>query len=63
MSSKFPLVVILAELSVQLRRRDLELDLQWAPRDQNEPADSLTNLDFSGFDPRKMVDIEAEKVQ
>ena len=46
MTSKFPLVVILAELAAQLRRRSLRLDLQRAPRGQNEEADDLTNREF-----------------
>ena len=53
MSSKFPLVVVLAELAAQLKKRCLRLDLQWVPRDENEEADGLTNLDFSGFDPQQ----------
>ena len=49
MTSKFPLVVILAELAAQLRKRSLKLDLQWVPRDQNEEADDLTNGEFGRF--------------
>ena len=36
MTSKFPIVVVLAKLAAQLKRRSLKLDLQWVPRDQNE---------------------------
>ena len=49
MTSKFPLVVILAELAEQLRQRDLSMSLDWVPRDQNEEADDLTNLEFGRF--------------
>ncbi len=45
MSSKFPLVVILAEVATQLRSRRMVLNLGWTPRDQNEEADVLTNGD------------------
>ena len=59
MSSKFPLVVVvLAELAAQLKKRCLRLDLQWVPRDQNEEADGLTNLDFSSFDPGRRMDLK-----
>ena len=46
MSTKFPLVLILGELATQLRRNTLALELNWAPRGQNEEADALTNADF-----------------
>ena len=56
MSSKFPAVVILAELAEQLRIKGIELNLEWAPRDQNEEADALTNLHFTDFDPALRID-------
>ena len=46
MTSKFPLVVILSELAIQMRDRGMILDLEWTPRDQNEEADALTSGDF-----------------
>ena len=58
MTSKFPLLVVLGELAVQLRERDLHLDLEWVPRLQNEEADALTNGDFGGFDPRRRVEVD-----
>ena len=63
MTSKFPLVVILAELSVQLRARSMALRLGWAPRDQNEEADALTNLEFSSFAPGRRVDIDLGRME
>ena len=63
MSSKFPAVVILAELAEQLRSRDMERDLAWAPRDQNEEADALTNLHFSEFDPALRVVVDPADIQ
>jgi hypothetical protein len=50
MTSKFPLVVILAELAMQLQARDMDLDLTWTPRDQNEEADAITNNEVGAFD-------------
>ena len=63
MSSKFPLVVILAELSAQMQARAMALNLEWAPRDQNEEADALTNGDFSLFDTRKRVVVDLEEIR
>jgi hypothetical protein len=62
MSSKFPLVVVLAELSAQLRSRGMSLGLEWAPRDQNEEADALTNKDFAAFDPARRVEVDVSSI-
>ena len=63
MSSKFPLVVILAELAAQLRSRGMSLNLEWAPRDQNDEADALTNEDFTAFDPARRIEVDVETVE
>ena len=63
MSSKFPLVVILAEVAAQLRQRSMALSLGWAPRDQNEEADALTNGDFSQFSPSNRVNVVVGEVK
>ena len=62
MSTKFPLVVILMELAAQLRWRRMELGLHWAPREQNEEADALTNDLFESFDPRRRARVELASV-
>ena len=38
------------ELSEQLRRRGLQLRLNWIPREGNQPADDLTNEVYDRFD-------------
>ena len=63
MTSKFPLVVILAELSVQLRERSMALSLGWVPRDQNEEADALTNGDFASFSSGLRVEVDVANVR
>jgi hypothetical protein len=63
MSSKFPLVVIMAELAAQMQARAMTLNLEWAPRDQNEEADALTNGDFSLFDTKKRVVVDLEEIR
>ena len=49
MSTAFPLSVVLMELAVQLGELGTTLQLGWTPREQNEEADALTNLDFTLF--------------
>jgi hypothetical protein len=55
MSCKYPLSIVVVELSVQLQKRGLELELGWIPRGQNEEADALTNKEFGGFDMEKRI--------
>ena len=63
MTSKFPLIVILAELAAQLRFRGMELNLGWVPRDQNEEADALANEEFGAFDASRRVKVDPAEVQ
>ena len=58
MTTKFPLVAVLMELTAQLMQRGLELDLNWTPRLQNLQADALTNADFRGFDEALRVHVD-----
>ena len=63
MSCKYPLSIVVMELSVQLRKNDLDLDLGWVPRAQNTEADALTNEEFSGFDPGKRIEVNFEELK
>ena len=63
MSSKFPLVAILAETAVQLRERSMGLTLNWIPREQNEEADALTNGNFAAFHPSRRVEVNLAAIQ
>ena len=49
MSTKYPLTVLIMELSETLRTRDCELCLEWIPREKNQLADDLTNEKFDNF--------------
>ena len=62
LTSKFPLSLLVMELSCQLGMHRLELDLSWAPRDQNEEADALTNEDFEGFSANNRIEVDVEKL-
>ena len=63
MTSKFPAVVVLAEMAEQQRYHSVDLQLDWAPRDQNIPADALTNEEFGDFDPAKRIKVVVEELE
>ena len=50
-TSKWPLMLINMQLSHLLRKACLRLNLSWKPREENQLADALTNLDFQAFSP------------
>ena len=62
MSTKFPLNVLLMELSEQLERRNSWLRVDWTPREQNVQADALSNEQFHEFDPGKRVALDPAAV-
>ena len=49
MSTKYPLTLLVMELSETLRSRMCELNLHWIPREKNQLADDLTNEKFDSF--------------
>ena len=49
MSTKYPLTLLVMELSETLRANGCELNLQWIPRGKNQLADDLTNEKFDHF--------------
>lgn len=58
MTSKFPLYLILMEISEQLAFRRINLDLQWQRRDLNQAADDLTNGLYDSFNPELRLNPE-----
>ena len=62
MSTKWPLTALLAELSEQLRERQLELHLRWVRRDLNVEADAITNGDFTLFEEKNRIRVEAKDI-
>ena len=62
MTTKYPLAVILMELSCQLGIRRAALHARWIPRLQNEEADALTNEDFRHFDERLRVPVDLDNL-
>jgi hypothetical protein len=63
MSTKFPITLLLMELSEQLKAHDMELDLQWVKRDLNQEADELSNADFKNFDQARRVELDPSAIQ
>ena len=49
MSTKYPLTLLVMELSETLRSNRCELNLRWVPREKNQLADDLTNEKFDHF--------------
>ena len=63
MTTKYPLGLILIELSCQLAARRMALRADWVPRLQNEEADALTNSDFRHFSSVHRVEVDLAKVE
>ena len=55
MSTKFPLTVLVMELSESLRLGNCCLTLDWLRRDKNQLADDLPNMKFDSFDLNQRV--------
>ena len=63
MSTKFPLTLLLMELTEWLKEKDLMLDLHWVPRDQNEEADELSNMDPKNFSEELEIKVDPFKIR
>ena len=60
MTTRFPLVALLAELSVQAKLRSAALEVGWVPRLQNIESDELSNNITTRFDPECQVKVDLE---
>lgn len=60
--SKFPLLVVLAELSEQLRVREQDMGLFCVPLNQNLDTDTLTNSEFAGFRLEARVGMDVDQI-
>ena len=45
-----------------LEEKQLALNLVWLRRDRNEEADALTNEDFSSYDMRNRIEVDASRM-
>ena len=57
MSTKWPLLAVHMQVSAELLSHGIRMKLRWRPREQNVPADSLTNQDFSLFEISNRVHV------
>ena len=55
MTTKFPSLLLLLELSETLRSLKVSLNLRWRNREANVEADQLTNQDYSSFSPNNRI--------
>jgi hypothetical protein len=62
LSTKFPLTILVMELIAQLRVKGCQVQLDWVPREDNVPADDLTNSDFSKFSPANRLDFRPQDI-
>eukprot|EP00435_Cladocopium_sp_Y103_P041011 s612_g11.t1 len=62
LTTKWPLCLVFMQLTVELMRAQVQVQLNWRPRDQNTLADALTNLDFSGVDPMKRIECDWSQI-
>eukprot|EP00434_Breviolum_minutum_P020185 symbB.v1.2.017800.t1/scaffold1394.1/size200789/23 len=58
LSVKFPVSMVLMELSRQLAELQSELQLHWIPREQNEESDDLSKGKFDAFDPANRIEVD-----
>ena len=63
LSVKFPVSMVLMELSRQLAKLGSELQLHWIPREQNEESDDLSKGRFDRFDERLRVQVDFDKLE
>ena len=48
-SCRFPLAAVIMEMSEELKAGAMTAEVQWAPRERNQEADALSNLQFAEF--------------
>ena len=58
LTTKYPLAIVLMELSCQLGMRGASMRARWIPRLQNEEADALTNGDYRHFDAKLRIPVD-----
>ena len=62
MTTEWPLLAFLAELSTQLEHKDVLFEAAWVPREQNEEADPITNSDVSWLHPELRLGTDMKKL-
>ena len=57
LTTKFPACLVLMELSKQMDKYDVDLNLTWMPREQNEESDDLSKERFQKFDIENRIEV------
>jgi hypothetical protein len=60
-TTKYPLILLVMELSCQLELRSQRLSLRWTPREYNAEADRLANGNTQGFEPSHRVSFDISR--
>ena len=55
LTTKWPLLAFLAELSLQLEDRGALVEVNWVPREQNAEADAITNGEVGWLNPELQI--------
>ena len=56
-----PASAVLIQLSLPLTELDLELSLDWLPREHNVEDDALANEQFKGFNPESRMELSLDQ--
>lgn len=62
LSTKFPVSLVLMELAKQLERYEVDLDLTWIPREQNETSHNLSKGRYEKFDMANRIEVLFEEM-
>ena len=62
MSTKYPLTLLVMELSEMLKKHGISATLTWVRRDENQAADDLTNEVFEKFSPERRVRLRSRDI-
>lgn len=54
-TTKWPLLALRMQMASTLLDASVRMKLKWRPREENIPADDLTNEEFSKFDPKRRL--------
>ena len=63
LSTKFPITLMVMEVSEMLQGSTAVAKLTWVKRDENQAADDLTNENFEKFDMGKRIELPGGKVE
>jgi hypothetical protein len=59
-TTKMPLAAVYMQLVLHLAAKDVEMELEWLSRDDNVPADAITNGNFELFSPELRIMVKLE---